>query len=89
MLYRETEVLILDEPTAVLIPQEVDELIQRLRDLKKMGKTIILITHKLNEVKMCAEDVYKRQGFISPTRQMRQGRSTVWGCSGFLWEKIR
>ena len=57
MLYRETEVLILDEPTAVLIPQEVDELIQRLRDLKKMGKTIILITHKLNEVKMCADKI--------------------------------
>ena len=57
MLYRDTEVLILDEPTAVLIPQEVEELIQRLRGLKAMGKTIILITHKLNEVKMCADNI--------------------------------
>ena len=41
----------------VLIPQEVEELIQRLRGLKAMGKTIILITHKLNEVKMCADNI--------------------------------
>ena len=53
MLYRDVDLLILDEPTAVLIPQEVDDLIRRLIDLKKAGKTIIIITHKLNEVK-CA-----------------------------------
>lgn len=57
MLYRDVETLILDEPTAVLIPQEVDDLIQRLIALKKAGKTIIIITHKLNEVKMCADNI--------------------------------
>ena len=57
MLYRDVDLLILDEPTAVLIPQEVDDLIRRLIDLKKAGKTIIIITHKLNEVKMCADNI--------------------------------
>lgn len=50
MLYREVDILILDEPTAVLTPQEVDELIISLKELKKQGKTIIIITHKLREV---------------------------------------
>lgn len=57
MLYRDVELLILDEPTAVLIPQEVDDLIKRMIALKKAGKTIIIITHKLNEVKMCADTI--------------------------------
>lgn len=57
MLYRDVDLLILDEPTAVLIPQEVDDLIDRLLALKKSGKTIIIITHKLNEVKMCADEI--------------------------------
>jgi len=57
MLYRDVDTLILDEPTAVLIPQEVEDLIRRLIDLKKAGKTIIIITHKLNEVKMCADNI--------------------------------
>ena len=57
MLYRDVDLLILDEPTAVLIPQEVEDLIRRLIDLKKAGKTIIIITHKLNEVKMCADNI--------------------------------
>ena len=57
MLYRDVDLLILDEPTAVLIPQEVDDLIERLIALKKSGKTIIIITHKLNEVKMCADNI--------------------------------
>ncbi len=57
MLYRDVDLLILDEPTAVLIPQEVEDLICRLKDLKKAGKTIIIITHKLNEVKMCADNI--------------------------------
>lgn len=50
MLYREVDILILDEPTAVLTPQEVDELIVSLKELKNQGKTIIIITHKLREV---------------------------------------
>ncbi len=48
-LYRKAEVLILDEPTAVLTPQEVDELFAVLTNLKKQGKTVIFITHKLKE----------------------------------------
>ncbi|KAA3384374.1 ATP-binding cassette domain-containing protein, partial [Akkermansia muciniphila] len=49
-LYRKAEVLILDEPTAVLTPQEITELGVILQDLKKAGKTIIIITHKLKEI---------------------------------------
>ncbi len=49
-LYRGAEILILDEPTAVLTPQEIDELGDILRNLTKEGKSIILITHKLKEV---------------------------------------
>ena len=50
LLYRGAEILILDEPTAVLTPQETEELFSTLRALKGQGKTIILITHKLKEV---------------------------------------
>lgn len=49
-LYRGAEVLILDEPSAVLTPQEVDELLDVMRRLKKEGKTIVFISHKLEEV---------------------------------------
>lgn len=48
-LYRGADIIILDEPTAVLTPQEVDELFKILRQLKQDGRTIIFITHKLNE----------------------------------------
>ncbi len=57
MLYRNVEILILDEPTAVLTPQEVDELMSNLKELKKQGKTIIVITHKLREVMKLSESV--------------------------------
>ncbi|HET6946515.1 MAG TPA: ABC transporter ATP-binding protein [bacterium] len=50
VLYRGAELLILDEPTAVLVPQEVDELFANLRRLREQGKTIIFISHKLDEV---------------------------------------
>lgn len=50
VLYRGAEIIILDEPTSVLTPQGIKGLFQALRHLKKMGKTIILITHKLTEV---------------------------------------
>ena len=56
-LYREARVLILDEPTAVLTPQEVDELFAVLRTLREAGTTIVLITHKLAEVKALADRV--------------------------------
>jgi len=54
-LYRGADVLILDEPTAVLAPQEIDELIGTMRALVKQGKSIIFISHKLNEVKAVAD----------------------------------
>lgn len=55
MLYREAEILIFDEPTAVLTPQEIEFLLDIIRGLKAAGKTIILITHKLEEIKQVAD----------------------------------
>ena len=57
MLYRDVEILILDEPTAVLTPQEVDGLIVTLNGLKAQGRTIIVITHKLSEVMQLSDSV--------------------------------
>lgn len=57
MLYRNVDILILDEPTAVLTPQEADDLIASLKDLKEKGKTIIVITHKLREVMEVSDSV--------------------------------
>ncbi len=54
-LYRGTDILILDEPTAVLIPQEIDELIEIMHRLVKSGKTILIITHKLKEILRAAD----------------------------------
>ena len=56
-LYREVKILILDEPTAVVAPQEVDQLFSALRDLKKEGLAIVLITHKLDEIMGVADRV--------------------------------
>ena len=50
MLYRENEILIFDEPTAVLTPQEIGELMQIMKNLAAEGKSILFITHKLNEI---------------------------------------
>jgi len=57
MLYRETDILILDEPTAVLTPQEADELFVIMRGLVAQGKSIIFITHKLKEVLAVADRI--------------------------------
>lgn len=57
MLYRNVDILIFDEPTAVLTPQEVDELLESFRELKRQGKTIILITHKLREIMEVSDNV--------------------------------
>lgn len=54
-LYRGAEILIFDEPTAVLTPQEIDELIEIMHGLVKEGKSIVLITHKLDEIKAVAD----------------------------------
>ncbi len=55
VLYREAEILIFDEPTAVLTPQEIEFLLDIIEGLRNAGKTIILITHKLDEVKKVAD----------------------------------
>lgn len=55
MLYRDAEILIFDEPTAVLTPQEIEFLLKIIENLRDSGKTIILITHKLEEIKKVAD----------------------------------
>lgn len=55
MLYRENEILIFDEPTAVLIPQEIKDLLKIMRELADEGKSILFITHKLNEIMAVAD----------------------------------
>ena len=55
MLYRDNEILIFDEPTAVLTPQEIDELMQIMKNLAAEGKSILFITHKLNEIMAVAD----------------------------------
>lgn len=63
VLYQNAEIIIFDEPSAVLTPQEVDELLITIKDLSKAGKSIILITHKLNEVMAVSDRVFiMRQG---------------------------
>ena len=55
MLYRDNDILIFDEPTAVLTPQEIDDLMTIMRGFAKEGKSILFITHKLNEIKAVAD----------------------------------
>ena len=55
MLYKDNNILIFDEPTAVLTPQEIDELMIIMQNLKREGKAIIFITHKLNEIKAVSD----------------------------------
>ncbi len=63
VLYRGAQILILDEPTAVLVPQEVDELFRNIRELKAGGATILFIDHKLDEVLAIADTItVLRQG---------------------------
>ena len=72
-LYRGARILILDEPTAVLTPQEVEEFFRILRAMREQGKTIIIITHKLNEVLSLSDQVtVMRDGRVigsTPTRE--------------------
>lgn len=66
MLYRDNDILIFDEPTAVLTPQEIDELMHIMKELTNEGKSIIFITHKLNEIKAVADrcSVLRRGKYI-------------------------
>ena len=57
MLYRDNEILIFDEPTAVLTPQEIDELMATMREFAREGKSILFISHKLNEIMAVADRV--------------------------------
>ncbi len=67
-LYRGAEILVLDEPTAVLTPQEAKELFEILRSLKEQGKSIIFISHKLNEVLEIADRITTlRRGVVVDT----------------------
>ena len=66
MLFRDNDILIFDEPTAVLTPQEIIELMEIMRNLTKEGKSIVFITHKLNEIKEVADrcSVLRRGKYI-------------------------
>ena len=66
MLYRDNEILIFDEPTAVLTPQEIEELMQIMKKLAKEGKSILFISHKLNEIMEVADrcSVLRRGKYI-------------------------
>ncbi len=66
MLYRDNEIMIFDEPTAVLTPQEIDELMAIMKNLTDEGKSILFITHKLNEIKAVADrcSVLRRGKYI-------------------------
>ena len=71
MLYRGAEIMIFDEPTAVLTPQEIDFLLQIIDNLRKSGKTIILITHKITEIKRIADRcAILRQGRLIGVREV-------------------
>ena len=79
LLYREADILILDEPTAVLTPQEVDELFKIMRSLVEQGKSIIFITHKLREVLDIADriTVIRRGKVVGETTPGRANKNQL------------
>ena len=79
LLFRGAEVLIFDEPTAVLTPQEADDLFVIIRSLAKQGKSIIFITHKLREVLDLADRIFFiRQGkMVGETTPAKASRNTL------------
>lgn len=73
MLYRDAEILIFDEPTAVLTPQEIDDLILIMKRLVAEGKSILLITHKLQEIKAVADEcTVLRRGKVIATVDVKE-----------------
>lgn len=77
-LYRDAKFLILDEPTAVLTPQEIEDFFSILRRMKSQGKTIVIITHKLDEVLAISDEVTvmrdnKSVGFVKTSETTREG----------------
>ena len=79
VLQRHAKILILDEPTAVLTPQEVNELITVIRGLTRLGYTIIFITHKLVEVMSIADRVsVMRGGVMIGTKKFPKHLSRNW-----------
>lgn len=70
VLYRGADILILDEPTASLTPQEIDELMDIIENLTAAGKSIIIITHKLREIKTCSDHctIIRRGKYIDTVR---------------------
>ncbi|MFU8770978.1 MAG: ABC transporter ATP-binding protein, partial [Anaerolineales bacterium] len=79
LLYREADILIMDEPTAVLTPQEADELFNIMRSLTERGKSIIFITHKLREVLEIADriTVIRRGQVVGTTKPQEADRETL------------
>ncbi len=79
LLYRQADILIFDEPTAVLTPQEADELFKIMRSLAEQGKSIIFITHKLREVLVVADriTVIRRGKVVGTTRPTEADRNKL------------
>jgi general nucleoside transport system ATP-binding protein len=78
MLYRGVRILIMDEPTAVLAPQEVDELFKTLRAMTARGESIVFISHKLDEVLQIADRItVMRRGKVTAAGLAAQGRTKV------------
>ena len=79
MLYRDNEILIFDEPTAVLTPQEIDELMEIMRGFAKEGKSILFITHKLNEIMAVADrcSVLRKGKYIGTVNVAETDRKSV------------
>lgn len=88
-LYRGAEILILDEPTAVLTPQEIDELISIMKKLISDGKTIIIITHKLKEIKKSADycTIIRRGEYIDTVSVKDVGQEEL--ASMMVGRKVR
>jgi simple sugar transport system ATP-binding protein len=83
LLYRDTAILILDEPTAVLAEQEIRSLFETLRDLARAGKTVVLITHKLREIKEVSHRVaVMRKGRLVGLKET--GKVDEWDISRLM-----